>query len=320
MYHRKKTVKIVRHNTGHSLVDEEICSVNDLEDEAELLLDQAVEKENYDIIKKVGRGGYGAVYLAKSAVDDQLVAIKRTPHKSSKEQRKNFQEIRLLQYCDHPNIIRFVRGTLYGEDMWIVNEFVDGGTLTTAIIKHNFTESEIVYITSRCASAIGFLHNVQVAHRDLKSGNIMLGKNGDVKIIDFGLCSDISQGKVVHMVGSPFWMPPEMIKREPHGLEIDIWSLGICILEMANGFPPNRQSGFRAMFEAASFGYPYPFDNPEAWSESFKDFMSHMLNKLPEDRWTINQLLEHPFLSSPSPSLSEMSTLLTDIFTNEYIF
>lgn len=123
-----------------------------------------------------------------------------------------------------------------------------------------------MYVVKQVLAGLGFLHKYFLAHRDLKSANIMITVHGDVKLsmfsthplsyndflvsffllsnflVDFGLCSDISQGEVVHMVGSPFWMPPEMIKRQPHGLSVDVWSFGICCMEMANGHVPNRKS------------------------------------------------------------------------------
>lgn len=77
-------------------------------------------------------------------------------------------------------------------------------------------------------------------------------------LVDFGLCSDVSQGEVVHMVGSPFWMPPEMIRRDPHGLPVDIWSLGVCLMELANGHPPNRKSSIKVFTEVLFSGLLNP--------------------------------------------------------------
>jgi len=124
----------------------------------------------------------------------------------------------------------------------------------------------------------------------------MMGRGPAIKIIDFGLCTDASQGEVVHMVGSPFWMPPEMIKREAHGLPVDIWSFGICCMEMANGHPPNRKSSIMAMFVACVEGYPQPFEDPQYWSDEFKDFVGCCLQQNPRDRWTIAQLQEVPHI------------------------
>jgi len=180
--------------------------------------------------------------------------------------------------------------------MWIATEFLDGGTLTQAVANFRFQETHIAYLVKNILFGLSFLHKNMLAHRDLKSANIMLTVQGDVKLIDFGLCSDISQGEVVHMVGSPFWMPPEMIKRQLHGLPVDVWSFGICVMEMANGHPPNRKSSIEAMFVAAADGYPLPFEEPEIWSDQFNDLLSHCLLCDPYERWTANQLLEHPFL------------------------
>lgn len=107
------------------------------------------------------------------------------------------------------------------------------------------------------------------------------------------------------MVGSPFWMPPEMIKREPHSLAVDIWSFGICCMEMANGHPPNRKSsimviklGFKAthlnqaMFVACVEGYPEPFEEPNFWTDEFRDFIGCCLQRNPNDRWPVSQLQE----------------------------
>lgn len=127
--------------------------------------------------------------------------------------------------------------------MWLLCEQIDGGTLTQAVARHKFLEPEIAYIVDELLCGLKFLHDNLIAHRDMKSGrlvscvadvlgNIVLGKDGAVKIIDFGLCSDISGGEIVHRVGSPFWLPPEMINHEPHGLPVDVWSFGICCMEM----------------------------------------------------------------------------------------
>jgi serine/threonine protein kinase len=93
------------------------------------------------------------------------------------------------------------------------------------------------------------------------------------------------------MVGSPFWMPPEMIKRQVYGPAVDIWSFAICLLELANGEPPNRRSALKAMFVAGTEGYPQPFRNPNAWSEDFKDFISRCLEIEPSRRATADELL-----------------------------
>jgi len=184
------------------------------------------------------------------------------PHETTKQKRKNFQEIRFLRFSrGHANILNLHTASLVRDEIWLTTELLDGGTLTQAVAAHQFEELEIAYVAKEVLNALNFLHTNQMAHRDLKSANIMLTLAGGVKLIDFGLCSDISQGKVVHMVGSPFWMPPEMILRQPHGLPVDVWSFGVCLMEMANGHPPNRKSSIKAMFVAATTGYTHPLES-----------------------------------------------------------
>ena len=113
------------------------------------------------------------------------------------------------------------------------------------------------------------------AHHE-QSANVMLTVDGQVKLIDFGLCCDMSSGPKNHMVGSPYWMPPEMIKREPHGLLVDVWSFGICVLELANGSIPNRHSAVYAMFQASTRGFPKPFES-SSWSPLFREFIAGAL-------------------------------------------
>lgn len=127
-------------------------------------------------------------------------------------------------------------------------EHLEGGTLDQVAKSVNFTEPQISFVAREVLKALEYLHSENLVHRDLKSSNIMLSIKGEVKLIDFGLCVDISSGKKTAMVGSPFWMPPEMIRRLPHGAKVDIWSLGICLVELANGCPPNVKSSLKVNY------------------------------------------------------------------------
>jgi len=255
------------------------------------------------------------IYLDHKLIKKKKVAIKKTIHSTPKQKRKNFQEIRFLRYCrNHPNIVQFIRASLYSGEMWIITENILGATLTQLVNLHKFSENEIVYIAKNILHALDFLHDNQLAHRDLKSGNIMIDIYGNVKLIDFGLCSDISQGEVVHMVGSPFWMPPEMIQKQSHGLPVDIWSFGICLIEIANSQPPNSKSSIYAMLVAATIGYPEPLLEKEKWSPDFLDFISGCLIINPKDRWTVKQLLQHKFISNESINSQTIGDLIKFLF------
>jgi len=311
---RHKQQQYRRYNSGPSKVSPHIVSVAPLEKEQEELISKDFRKKDYKVICQIGKGGFGKVYMVKSYKDKKKIAVKKMPHVTPKQQRKNFQEMRFLRYCNnHPNVVKYLRSYLVADEVWLLTEYMQGGTLTQAVAVHQFTEPEIAFIAKQVLKALDFLHDNQLMHRDLKSANIMLDFNGNVKLIDFGLCSDTSQGEVVHMVGSPFWMPPEMILRQPHGLPVDVWSFAICLLELANGHPPHRKSSIKAMFVAVTKGYPQPFEEPHKWSNEFKDFVSRCLVIDPKKRWTVKQLLQHDWLKCAA-SQTEMEKLFKNIF------
>ena len=117
------------------------------------------------------------------------------------------------------------------------------------------------------------------------------------------------------IVGSPFWIPPEMIKKSIHGAAADIWSLGILCLEMAHGKPPHRDSALRSMFNVG-VGIPPKLDAPDSWSDDFKDFLGKMLVINPEERATANDLLRHPWIGQ-AYSRKSMQELLHTLFVNQ---
>jgi len=149
------------------------------------------------------------------------------------------------------------------------------------------------------------LHAMKIIHRDVKSGNILLTNQAEVKIADFGISAQIvNSDKVNEPVGSPFWMAPEVILESDYDEKCDIWSLGITIIEMAEGFPPNHMMHpFRALFMIPKKDPP-TFANPFNWSPDMVDFVALCLKKEPSERPSALDLLNHPFVkSAPGPEV-----------------
>ncbi|EFC38561.1 predicted protein [Naegleria gruberi] len=186
----------------------------------------------------------------------------------------------------------------HNSHLWISMELMDCGKLTDLIYKTILREDEIAYVLRETLKALKYLHDNNKMHRDIKSDNILVNSKGEIKLADFGFCVELSTKKEKHKstVGTPFWMAPEVIRAIEYGPNVDIWSLGIMALEMAEGEPPLIELPvLRALFIIATQGPP-TLKEPHKWSANFSDFLSRCLVKDPMERASSSELLEHPFL------------------------
>uniref|UniRef100_A0A6B2LAQ7 Protein kinase domain-containing protein n=1 Tax=Arcella intermedia TaxID=1963864 RepID=A0A6B2LAQ7_9EUKA len=278
-------------------------------------------KKQYGKVNFTGRGGFASVFSAKDLTSkkNESVAIKKLPHNTEKEKLNNLCEIAFLKVCvSHPNAVQYIKSFLVQpeNEIWLVTEFLHGGTLSEAARVHTFIERHIAYVAREVLRALKFLHDNKFAHRDLKSTNVMMSINGSIKIIDFGLCADFTNGPRTNMVGSPFWIPPEMIKKEPHSLKVDCYSLAVCLLELFLMAPPHSTSGIKCMYMAVTKGLHDQI--PKTASYEAATFLRKALEVDPEKRATANQLLDEPWVAEPGLSKG-ISEVLRDIFLTNTI-
>lgn len=303
--------KLKKFNEGPSLVDKELTSTKDLPDESDALVTTNISKSHYTFSKPLA----ARVDQFRPSQDNIMLAVKRLPHpfEDFKRQRQNFREIRILKNIKgHPNIVSFIRCTMYKNELWLAMECLSGGSLKDLKDRLQLGENPMKFIAHNVLSGLEFLHGRQIGHRGIRSDHLMFSHNGTVKIIDFSQASDFSQGPISFLVGSPWWMSPEMISGQ-HSLPTDIWSFGITMLELINGLPPHRNCSARAMFVTATRGYPVlPLSKRLRWSAELTDFLHNCLAFEPHLRWTAEKLLCHKFLKS-LPSKKEMVEL---VFSN----
>jgi serine/threonine protein kinase len=283
----------------------EVTHVLHLDKSLNWTFDDSVDpKTIFTKLKVIGKGGFGTVskivhrpsmkILAGKLINPSLV--------DDTTQQEIEEEIQLMREVDSPWTVKYYGSVQFEGSLMILMEFCDRGSIRDLLDTREqvLSEDQISVIIRDVLKGLQFIQtNHRIVHRDIKSANILLTASGQVRIADFGVSRRFDSGGVCQtttIVGTPYWMAPEVIVGHSYSFPADIWSLGITAVEMSEGSPPWAEyPPTKAMVEISTRGFPgYRF--PGYHSAEFVDFVANCVRKEPNERATIIELLEHPFI------------------------
>ncbi|XP_012937764.1 uncharacterized protein LOC101851545 [Aplysia californica] len=249
----------------------------------------------FEKIRIVGKGAYGAAVLYKKKDDESLVILKEiNMHDLNVNERQlALNEVSVLAMLDHPNIISYYDSFEEDGVLMIEMEYADNGTLAQFLSKQDrpLEEREILLMFQQIVAAIRHIHSHNILHRDLKTDNIFLTKEGVVKIGDFGISKMMGSANkgAETVLGTPYYISPEMCEGKLYSFKSDIWALGCILYEMACFQKTFEGSNLPALVNKIMKGQFAPVKGN--YSEEFKEIVTDMLRRSPEDRPEANTIM-----------------------------
>lgn len=268
------------------------------------LSDEFIFAKKYDLTEDIlGKGNYAVVKLARKRHDQLKVAVKciDTSDISESERKMIEREVAIYRSLDHPSILQCHDFFTTNKHMYIVLEHIGGGELFDEIVKRSFyTESKARDLIKTLIEAINHCHEKNIVHRDLKPENILLqtkDENSPIKIADFGFAAVCDGNSLTDSCGSAYYVAPEIIKKVPYGVQVDMWAIGVISYMLLAGYPPFQHPNQRKLFASIQSGiYSYEDNVWTQVSPCAKDFIDRLLVLDPSKRMTSGQALAHPWV------------------------
>ena len=264
---------------------------------------KSTPSEKYRLLKQIGQGGCAKVYLAKNTETSQKCAVKKINKKPGTINKYLADEISAMKQ------VKGITGAVQHIDTFkkdgtthIVMEHINGWCLQDVVENLELDERVIASLCKSILTSLKQVHARHIIHRDIKCGNVMLTKDGQTKVIDFGYATHCPENAHVRSgkVGSMFWMAPEIFQRQAYDEKADIWSFGIMVMEMFLGDPPYYRSE-ESNEEIANRLAVGDVPTVESMSPELQDFIERCLSVVPEDRASAEELLDDKFLDIAIP-------------------
>ncbi|XP_045385971.1 serine/threonine-protein kinase Nek4 isoform X8 [Lemur catta] len=256
----------------------------------------------YCYLRVVGRGSYGEVTLVKHRRDGRQYVIKKLnlQKASSRERRAAEQEAQLLSQLKHPNIVTYKESWEGGDGLlYIVMGFCEGGDLYRKLKEQKgqlLPESQVVEWFVQIAMALQYLHEKHILHRDLKTQNVFLTRTNIIKVGDLGIARVLENhcDMASTLIGTPYYMSPELFSNKPYNYKSDVWALGCCVYEMATLRHAFNAKDMNSLVYRIIEGKLPPM--PRDYSPELAELIRTMLSKRPEERPSVRSILRQPYI------------------------
>jgi serine/threonine protein kinase len=272
----------------------------------------------WKIGRTIGKGSSGRVKIAKHASTDQYAAVKIVPKGLIMSSRLSMseagtkaeklllgieREIVIMKLIDHPNVLSLYDVWETNDDLYLVMEYVPGGELFDYLVrKGRLPQHEALHYFQQICYAVDYCHRFNICHRDLKPENLLLDQHKNIKVADFGMAAwQADENLLETSCGSPHYASPEIVAGKSYnGTASDIWSCGIILFALLTGRLPFDDDNIRTLLQKVKTGQ---FDMPTDIDLQARDLLARMLEKDPELRITMPEIMAHPFFRSRAPRL-----------------
>lgn len=258
--------------------------------------------------RQIGKGSYGKVYLMRDTKTNELVVVKTIPSKGKDQKAKAAaqKEAKLLSMMQHPNIIMYLDSFFDSQgDFCIVLEYADGKDLQKYLETHKqLSEKQVLQIFTQIILGLDYIHSQNVLHRDIKTANVFLFRKGLVKLGDFGIAREVSDGELAKtLIGTPYFMCPELLKGQRYGFPADIWAAGCVLFEIIAGKHAFTGKSREELFSNI-IGGKMP-QMPTQYSKPLINLLCSMLSHDPSKRPTCKEILSTDIIVEGLDSLQE---------------
>ncbi|XP_004556666.3 calcium/calmodulin-dependent protein kinase type II delta chain isoform X7 [Maylandia zebra] len=271
--------------------------------------------DEYQLYEELGKGAFSVVRrcVKKSSGQEYAAKIINTKKLSARDHQKLEREARICRLLKHPNIVRLHDSISEEGFHYLVFDLVTGGELFEDIVaREYYSEADASHCISQILESVNHIHQHDIVHRDLKPENLLLAskmKGAAVKLADFGLAIEVQgdQQAWFGFAGTPGYLSPEVLRKDPYGKPVDIWACGVILYILLVGYPPFWDEDQHKLYQQIKAG-AYDFPSPE-WdtvTPEAKNLINQMLTINPAKRITAEQALKHPWICHRSTVASMM--------------